>query len=132
VGGNIYSLLKLAGTPFAPTFRDSILFLEAFETTPDDCKCQLSQLQQIGAFERIKGVLIGYIWGLQASEKRRMQTQMEDTLKRMTSSYDFPIVKCDDFGHNCPNTTLPVGTRVKLDASEGREPELEILEKCVK
>jgi muramoyltetrapeptide carboxypeptidase len=131
IGGNINCLLELAGTRFQPDFRDSIIFLEAYDVTSGDCNYMLSQLQQIGAFEKVKGVLIGYIWGLQASEKRRKQTQMEDLLKRMTSEYDFPIVKCNDFGHNCPNTVLPVGAKAKLDA-DGTEPELEILEHCVK
>lgn len=131
LGGNIHSLLKLAGTPYQPDFRNSILFLEAFQVDPDECKYQLSQLQQIGAFERLNGILIGYIWGLQSSAKRRRQTQMEDIIRKTMDGYDFPIVKCDDFGHNCPNTTLPVGARVRLEGQKGKEPELEITEECV-
>jgi muramoyltetrapeptide carboxypeptidase len=37
-------------------------------------------------------------------------------------------VKNDDFGHNCPNTVLPVGVRARLNADAA---ELEILEPCV-
>lgn len=132
LGGNIHSLLKLAGTPYLPNFKDSILFLEAFQVDPDECKCQLGQLEQIGAFDKLGGILIGYIWGLQSSAKRRRQTQMEDIVRKTTDGYDFPIVKCDDFGHNCPNTTLPVGATVRLEAEKGTEPELEIMERCVK
>ena len=130
VGGNLRCLLKLAGTRYQPDFRNSILFLESFVVNPDECSFMLSHLQQLGAFEKLKGVLIGYIWGLQASRKRRQLTQMEDIVKRVTGEYDFPIVKCDDFGHNCPNTTLPIGTRVRLTA-DGANSQLEILEKCV-
>lgn len=130
IGGNLRCLLKLAGTEYQPDFKDTILFLESFVINPDECSFMLSHLQQLGAFEKIKGVLIGYIWSLQATAKGRRLTQMEDILKRQTNGYDFPIVKCDDFGHNCPNTTLPVGARVRLTAG-GMESRLEILEKCV-
>jgi muramoyltetrapeptide carboxypeptidase len=53
---------------------------------------------------------------------------MEDVLLRITAEYDFPILKLDEFGHNCPNTTLPVGGRVRLDADA---QEIVILEPCV-
>jgi len=49
--------------------------------------------------------------------------------KRNSADYGFPILKVNDFGHNCPNTVLPVGTKVKFDADT---QEIEILEQCVK
>ncbi len=130
IGGNLRCLLKLAGTDYQPDFKNTILFLEAFEIDPDACSYMFGQLEQIGAFDKIRGVLIGYIWALQSSKKRRQITQMEEVLRRSARDYSFPIVKCDDFGHNCPNTTLPVGAKVRLDG-DGAEPCLEILERCV-
>jgi len=54
--------------------------------------------------------------------------QMEDVLLRATAEYDFPILKTDDFGHNCPNTVLPVGSKVRITV-DGKT--IEILEECV-
>lgn len=130
IGGNLRCVLKLAGTEYQPDFSDSILFLESLAVNPDECSYMLSHLQQLGALDKVRGVLIGYIWSMQASSKRRQLTQMEDVLKRISKDHDFPIVKCDDFGHNCPNTTLPVGARARLTA-DGRYTGLEILEPCV-
>jgi muramoyltetrapeptide carboxypeptidase len=53
---------------------------------------------------------------------------MEDILLETTKKYRFPILKANDFGHNCPNTVLPVGAKVRTDS--GRK-EIKILEKCV-
>jgi muramoyltetrapeptide carboxypeptidase len=53
---------------------------------------------------------------------------MEAVLLNVTAEYEFPILKVDDFGHNCPNTTLPVGGRVRMDADS---QEIVILEACV-
>jgi muramoyltetrapeptide carboxypeptidase len=67
-----------------------------------------------------------YIDGLQNNEQALMQ--MEDVLLRVTAEYDFPILKTDDFGHNCPNTVLSVGGNVRINVDEKT---IEILEECV-
>jgi len=38
---------------------------------------------------------------------------LQDKIKE----YDFPVLKTYDFGHKCPTTFLPIGSKVKLDAS---------------
>ena len=126
LGGNLPCLLKLAGTPYFPDFTRAILFIEAIGITPEGCDHLFQQLKQIGVFDQIRGVIIGYIDGLQNDEKALMQ--MEDVLMHVTAEYDFPVLKANDFGHNCPNTVLPVGAEVRMDADKLT---VEILEKCV-
>jgi muramoyltetrapeptide carboxypeptidase len=126
LGGNLSSLLRLAGTCYFPDFSDSILFIEANEITPQECNYAFNQLRQIGVFNKTEGVIIGYVCSLQASQKKL--TSMEDILLKITEEYDFPILKMNDFGHNCPNTVLPIGVKARLDAES---KELEILERCV-
>ena len=130
IGGNLQCILKLAGTIYQPDFQDSILFLEDYDTTSEKCSYMFHQLRQMGAFENVKGIVIGYILGLQKSAKTRKKGQMEDVLERTTSHYDFPIVKCDDFGHNHSNTVLPLGVRARLSGMN-TDSKLEILENCV-
>lgn len=126
LGGNLNCLLKLAGTPYFPDFTSAILFVEAIGITPEGCDYLFQQLKQIGVFDQIRGVIIGYIDGLQNDEKALIQ--MEDVLLHVTAEYDFPILKTDDFGHNCPNTVLPVGGEVRINADSRT---IEILEMCV-
>ena len=126
LGGNLHCLLKLAGTPYFPDFTEAIFFIEAIGVTPQECDHQFQQLKQIGVFGQIRGVIIGYIDGMQNNENASMQ--MEDVLLRVTDEYNFPILKTDDFGHNCPNTVLPVGSMVRINADKRT---IEILEKCV-
>jgi muramoyltetrapeptide carboxypeptidase len=126
LGGNLPCLLKLAGTPYFPDFTGAIFFVEAIGITPEACDHLFQQLKQMGVFDKIRGIMVGYIDGLQNNEKAPLQ--MEEVLLRVTDEYDFPILKTDDFGHNCPNTTLPVGGRVRLDADTCT---IEILEPCV-
>jgi muramoyltetrapeptide carboxypeptidase len=126
IGGNIHCLLKLAGTPYFPDCEDAILFLEAFRPSADNLDMCFQQLLQMGIFEQIRGMIIGFIDGLQNNAEATIQ--MEDILLRITPQFNFPILKMDDFGHNCPNTTLPVGIRVQMDADDQT---LEFLETAV-
>lgn len=127
LGGNLHCLLKLAGTPYSHDFSGAILFIEAIHISSEHCDAAFQQLMQMGVFDDLRGVLVGYIDGLQNDPAGPVQ--MEDVLLRVTESFDFPILKVNDFGHNCPNTTLPVGGWVRLDADAQR---YEIAEACVR
>jgi len=83
-------------------------------------------MKQIGIFNQIKAAIIGYIYSMQTS--KQPITQMEDILLKTTKEYDFPILKTNDFGHECPNTILPVGAKTRIDSTH---KEIEILQKCV-
>ena len=123
IGGNLNCMNKLIGTEFMPCFEGNILFLEDFGEEGDSAEvhCLLYHLKQIGVFEQISGLWLGHY-------KNKLDVQFEDIALDVLKSYDFPILKCDDFGHNCPNTTLPVGAKVRLDADR---QEVVILESCV-
>ncbi len=126
LGGNIGCLLKLAGTPYWPNFSGGILFLEAYEISPSACHSAFHQLKQLGLFTKIQGAVIGYIDSMQRDGLNG--PQMEDILLQVTQYEGFPILKINDFGHNCPNTVLPVGGEVFLDADQQT---LEIVSPCV-
>ncbi len=126
VGGNLGALTLSASTPYSPNFTDSIMFVEAFTPTPGICDEHFTQMKQTGVFDKVRGVIIGHIHSLQSSKTK--QVQMEDVLLKVTSDYDFPILKVNEFGHICPNTVIPIGCRAGLDS---RRKEWKILEACV-
>jgi muramoyltetrapeptide carboxypeptidase len=125
LGGNLGCLLKLAGTPYFPDFKDSILFIESYGFSPEGSYCNFAQLEQMGVFDKIKGIIVGYIYDVNVD---RRSIHMEDVLARATSKHCLPILKVSDFGHNCPNTVIPVGAKVKLYADEQK---IEIVDECV-
>jgi muramoyltetrapeptide carboxypeptidase len=115
LGGNLRCLLKLAGTEYFPDFSDSILFLEDIGVSPAECDSNLYHLKQMGVFDKVKGVVIGYIDGMDNSDAT---PKLEGILKRITTEYSFPILKIYELGHNCQNAILPVGAKVKINAQE--------------
>ena len=114
IGGNSRCLLKLAGTEYFPDFKDAILFVEAMSGNIEQYEYMFEQLKQIGAFDKINGVIVGYVKGLQEDEAK---IQMEDVLLRVSKDYSFPIIKCNDFGHKNSNAVMPIGVRVKIDTT---------------
>ncbi len=119
LGGNITCLGKLLGTPYSPNYNGAILFLEDYgeETTADMTSYGLHHLEQAGVFADIKGLVLGYY-------KTKGDFTLANIAKEITDKYDFPIVSCDDFGHNTPNTVIPVGAQARLD---GDTAELQLI-----
>lgn len=84
-------------------------------------------LEYMGVFARTRGVLVGNDGsGFTGGPP---PVPFVDILLDVADGYDFPIVKCDDYGHACPNTVLPIGVRAKLDPATAT---LEIVEPAVR
>jgi muramoyltetrapeptide carboxypeptidase len=126
LGGNLNCLQKLFGTPYMPDFSGAILCLEALNIRPEVCDMLFQQCKQVGLLESLQGAVVGYIDGVDNNPEAEFS--MEDILEQVTDGMDFPILKVNDFGHNCPNTVLPIGCRARLDADS---QVLEIVEPCV-
>ena len=43
---------------------------------------------------------------------------MEDILLKVSRGYNFPIIKCNDFGHKNSNAVMPIGVNVKIDTGD--------------
>ena len=125
-GGNLRCLLKLAGTEYFPNMDGAILFMEALRVTPETIEAYFEVLQREGVFDQINGAIVGYIHS--AQKRGGLASPMEEILVHKSAGYDFPILKVNDFGHNCPNTVLPVGVRVRVDCGD---LSVELLEKYV-
>ncbi|MCK4745279.1 hypothetical protein KAS41_04415, partial [Candidatus Parcubacteria bacterium] len=99
---------------------------------------KLTQLKQTGVFEKITGIVIGYIYGFQDKKQLQQNPKLdkdgnkvnyEDIILDIVKNYNFPILKINEFGHCCPNAILPIGVKVRLDATNKK---IVILENCVK
>jgi muramoyltetrapeptide carboxypeptidase len=124
IGGNIDCLRKLLGTPYLPALDGAILLLESYGFAPEAGTCWFHHLEQAGVLARIGGAVIGHTDGDPPDPPRRLR----DVFLEVTRRHDFPVLLLSDFGHNCPNTVLPIGARARLDAGAR---ELVLLEPCV-
>ncbi len=114
IGGNLRTLLTLAGTPYWPVSQGAVLFLE--EVNFGDRRLLrnvdewLNQCQQIGVFDQIAGLIVGKINELTEEEKKLF----ESLILKYTAEQQFPILADVDFGHTAPRLTLPIGIQATL------------------
>ena len=95
LGGNIRCLLKLAGTEYWPDLTGKILLLEARSGKVPQMITFLSQLKQLGVFEKVNGILLGTFTEM---EKEGCQPTIEELVKEYAGP-ELPIAKTWDIGH---------------------------------
>lgn len=110
VGGNIRCFLKLAGTPYMPDLTDKILLLEAYSGTPGQIETYLCQLQQLGAFEKVAGILLGTFTQMEAEQC----TPDAKTLVKRIAGSKLPIAVTKDIGHGTNAKAIIIGQKMHL------------------
>lgn len=110
VGGNIRCFLKLAGTEYMPDLTDKILLLESYSGTVAKMETYLRQLQQLGAFEKAAGILLGTFTEMESA--RCMPTI--ETLVKEIAGKDVPIAITKDIGHGTDSKAIIIGKELHL------------------
>lgn len=110
VGGNIRCFLKLAGTRYFPDLRAKILLLEALGGEVPQMATYLAQLKQMGAFDKVNGVLLGTFT---AMERGRCTPDIV-TLVQEVCGPDMPIAKTAEIGHGHDSKAIIIGRELQL------------------
>jgi len=132
IGGCLESIVHLPGTKYWPDYKDKILFLEIAEgQKPAEgdplayVDFYLEQLNVLGVFSQIKGLIFGRPYNYTASDIELLKQKI---LER-TNEYTFPILFGADIGHTDPQATVPIGIDASMDSKTNT---LEFLESGVK
>jgi muramoyltetrapeptide carboxypeptidase LdcA involved in peptidoglycan recycling len=111
IGGNIRCLLKLAGTPYMPSFENKILLLEAFSGEVAIITTYLNQLKQMGAFSKINGILLGTFTKM---EQNDCKPTVEEILINILDDIKIPIAKTKEVGHGSDSKCIAIGKFISL------------------
>lgn len=111
VGGNLAVLAALAGTPWQPDTRGTVLFLEDVNEEPYRVDRLLVQLDQCGLLDGCAGFLLGSFTGADDASA---------VLAEHLASRGRPLLAGWPAGHGTPNRPLPLGVKVRLDTGAGR------------
>jgi muramoyltetrapeptide carboxypeptidase len=109
-GGNLNTLCHLLGTPFAPRFRNRIVFLEDRGEAPYRIDRMLVHMRTAGCFDGIKGLVLG------SFDDCGAPAEIQEIVTDVFQGAEFPILAGVEAGHTDPNLTLPLGVRAVLDA----------------
>jgi len=111
IGGNLCTLNLLQGTPWMPSLRDVVLFLEDDElSNPVEFRRDLNSLMQLPDAHTVRGLVIGRFQNASGMARE----DLEAIVATIPSLAGKPIVANVDFGHTNPLITFPIGGRVEL------------------
>lgn len=112
LGGNIRCFLKLAGTPFFPDLDGAILLLEAFSGSVMKMTAYLHQLKQLGAFEKINGILLGTFTEM---EEKKLTPTMAQLVREIVPP-SVPIAATPYIGHGTDARAIVIGREYSLNS----------------
>jgi muramoyltetrapeptide carboxypeptidase len=113
-GGNLTTLCHLLGTPFAPRFRDYLLFLEDHNEAVYRLDRLVHHLLLAGALEGVRGVVLGGFTGCGGSRE-----SLWEILATALTPLQVPVLAGLPVGHQPDNHTLPLGVWARVDGRAG-------------
>ena len=110
IGGNIRCFLKLVGTRYFPEVKNKVLFIEGLGTSIEGLVTHLSQLKQIGVFDKISGLLIGTF------TKIEKEISVEELFELVQEYIPFSlaVAKTYEVGHVKNSKALKIGGKIYI------------------
>ncbi len=110
VGGNIRCFLKLAGTRYFPDLKNKLLLLEAQGGGVPQMATYLAQLKQLGAFEKVNGVLLGTFTAMKLN-------QCVPDIVTLVEKYihpETPLAVTEEIGHGDNAKAIFIGKEMEI------------------
>jgi len=114
LGGNLAVLARLLGTPYAPDFRGSILFLEDVGEPPYKLDGLFAHLRLAGVLDQINGLVLGAFTESDPSPNRPSFT-VDQVVEQYFGSAPFPVVTNWNYGHFPNKVSMPIGVQCVLE-----------------
>lgn len=127
LGGQLTELISLTGTPDAPQVDGHVLFVALPQAPPYVLERHLTAMRLAGLTRQCAGLLVSNYAGTPSAETTVTLT-LEEALRYGLAGVEQPICYGLPVGEGVDTAALPLGVRVRLDASAGT---LELLEGMV-
>lgn len=112
-GGNLTVLCGLVGTPFFPTVRGGILFVEDIAEHPYRVERLLTQLLHSGVLAKQKALILGQFTDYKLTSHDK-GFKLQTVVDWIRSKLDIPVLTNLPFGHVPTKVLLPFGHKVDL------------------
>jgi muramoyltetrapeptide carboxypeptidase len=116
-GGNLSVLCSLVGTPYFPTIKSGVLFLEDLAEHPYRVERMLTQLLHAGILDQQKAIVLGQFTQYKLTPHDR-GFDLNAVISFLRSQTRVPLLTDLPFGHVPLKVCLPVGRRVSLIRDE--------------
>ena len=117
LGGNLSVLTRLLGTRFMPSLKGAVLLLEDVGERPYRLDRMWTHLRLAGAFDGVAGIALGEFTNC---EEKDADYGSADVLLSLALELALPCAAGFPVGHGAINLPVPLGAKVRLDATAGR------------
>ncbi len=118
IGGNLSLITSITGTPYLPSFKNSILF---FEEIGEECyrfDRMMNQLALAGIFKNAKGIVVGELTDIKPSDAAKPYLTVDEIVADHLSHLSKPILTGLVYGHVARKLTMPIGIRASVDSTQ--------------
>jgi len=135
LGGNLSVLTRLIGTPYLPPFAGAVLLLEDVGERPYRLDRMWTHLAMAGVFQQVRGIALGEFNKCEEPAQvpgnavAELPASSREVLLSLARETGLPCASGFRIGHGAVNLAVPLGCRVRLDATAGK---LEFLEAAVR
>jgi len=110
VGGCLSLIISSLATPYEIETDNAILFLEDTNEKPYAIDRMLTQLVYSGKIAKTRGIIFGHF------ENSGHVDHIREAIEDVLTGYPGPVICHFPAGHGQPHITLPLGTKILLDA----------------
>ncbi|MBM4169258.1 MAG: LD-carboxypeptidase [Ignavibacteria bacterium] len=128
IGGNLALVTSNLSTPYSPSYKDALLFLEDIDEAPHRIDRMLVQFRNAGMLDLVNGVILGTFVDCVPQDPSTPHLTTQQVLDEFVESLKIPVLTGLQFGHTSPKLTIPIGLTAKI--SSAREA-VEVLEGAV-
>jgi len=114
LGGTLSVVTRLLGTPYLPSLEGAILLLEDVGERPYRLDRMWTHLELAGVFKQVRGIALGTFTNC---EEKDADYGAADVLRELAVATGLPCAAGFPIGHGALNEPVPLGARVRLDAT---------------
>jgi len=119
IGGNLAVFTALIGTEYLPNISGNILLIEDIAELPYKIDRMLNQLKFANIFKKTKGIILGRFVDCYEHDPNKKTLTLGEVIDNYIGSLKIPSIYTFPHGHIKDFITMPIGIKIKLNASRG-------------
>jgi muramoyltetrapeptide carboxypeptidase len=119
VGGNLAVFNALIGSPYFPVLKEKILLLEDVAELPYKVDRMFNQLKMSKVFSQLNGIVLGRFVDCHEQDPMKKTLTLGEVIEDYLGGLKIPVVYTFPHGHIKDKVTVPIGTKIKLNATRG-------------